>query len=95
MVARQSSIDAYHQIKVEGVEKTQVDRIMDYLTIRPWKNRREIAAALDMQTATVSARVNLMLSKGMLWESNETHMDEVTKKRVKIVAVPRGQLGLV
>ena len=67
---RQTSISAIKDIPVLSINK-QEKKILKYVMSRKDCTRHEIAAKLNMETSTISARVNSMLKWGVLEESHK------------------------
>lgn len=74
MTVRQTSLDSWADLQGRGVLQDQERAIMQWahLQTRPFI-RKEIAAALNMQTGTVSARVTRLVKLGFLEELLSRH----------------------
>lgn len=100
---RESSRDCYHQHVVPTKEAGQAEQVAEF--VKRWgKNRnitrREVARYLEMETGTVSARVNKLIADGVLVEGDEHDRMRcpITRKLVYWINHrdnARGQLTLI
>jgi hypothetical protein len=61
---RESSIENHHINEAILRNQNLTDRIEDYVKAHGWVTRRQIAVALDEDTATISGRVTPMIQPG-------------------------------
>lgn len=66
-----SSIEAYHQVEDRGTAGTQRERIYRFIRDHGPCTARQVAQALQMETATVAARVNALKNAGVVSETLE------------------------
>jgi len=70
--ARDSSIESYYKRKNSGIELSQKERIIGYVSSKKgWVTRLMISKALDLPTATVSGIVKPLVREGVFFESDE------------------------
>lgn len=86
---RESSIEVYYGVLVPKRLQAQQSVILKTMARygQKWWSRRQIARAANMETSTVSARVNAMLAAGLLEEAEEQWPCEITKVRVHHVRI--------
>ena len=82
---RATSLAAYADTAT--ARATQESAVYQYIADNPAITRREIAAALGIETASVSARVNALIKAGQIVESGQ-RKDSITGKKAYILAVP-------
>lgn len=92
---RESSLEAYGQVRASGKAGTQEQDILAFLTGRQAMSRRQIAHALKLETGTCAARVNALVKRGALVESENRYPCPITGVRVHLLEVPSVQLRLV
>lgn len=63
---QQTSIDAYHALKSSPKINAQEQKILNAMHINCVYTRHEIAKLTDMETSTVSARVNALIKAGKI-----------------------------
>ena len=92
-LSRDTSIAAYHAMAPRLSNQQQ--RIVEWLARNCHKTwtRREVAAAIGMETATMSARVNALMKLGIVIESG-TKVDPVTGLEVGALTLPPFQADL-
>lgn len=73
MVMRMTSIRAFEEIQSNGTLGFQEQLIYNYIKNNPKLTRRQIAKDLDLDldTSTVSARVNGLLSKNLITDEKK------------------------
>lgn len=72
MGIRQISREAYKSLNTLGIIDTQEFRIFEYIKSLEFSvTRNEIAVSLSMPTATVSARVNSLLKKRVIFQDTK------------------------
>lgn len=86
MSAVDTSRQAFLDLNVTGTLTTQETTILNYLTIKRNATRRVIARDLNMETSTVSARVNSLKTKHKVIDK-EVVVCPISRKRVYLVAV--------
>lgn len=82
---RDTSIQAFHEVEFSGKSGTQKALIIKHLEEKKKATRREIAKALNMETATVSARVNSLRDEHNLVTDTNTTICPLSKKTVHLV----------
>lgn len=87
MSIRETSITAYGLIQATGKANTQKALIYKYLQENGAKTRRQIAQSLNMETSTVSARVNSLRDDYRLVTDHKTCICPISKKTVHLVEV--------
>ncbi len=98
---RESSLDVYHGDVVGTKENGQAQMVADYVKRSGIKlTRRQIAHGLEMETSTTAARVNKLVSDGVLIEGEEHDRIKcpITDKLVYWIQHrdnARGQLSLI
>lgn len=50
-----------------GKRETQAQRVLEYIKTHPGRSREDIATALDMRTASCTARVSELLAAQKIW----------------------------
>lgn len=90
-----TSIDAYHLHRENGLSSRQRERILAFVERRggDW-SIGELAAALNMQKSTVSARVNELLNETGELEVRPKRKDRHSSITVRPVALPAQQMRL-
>lgn len=86
MSAVDTSRQAFLDLNVTGKLSTQETIILNYLTIKRNATRRVIARDLNMETSTVSARVNSLKAKHKVIDK-EVVKCPISHKKVYLVAV--------
>lgn len=82
MAARDTSAAVYHG-EIEGArEVSDCDLIAQLVRQRGPMTRREIAGFLHMETSSVAGRVNQLMQRGVLVESDEIAPCPITGRRV-------------
>ena len=71
MVMRMTSIRAFEEIQSNGTLGFQEQLIYNYIKNNPKLTRRQIAKDLDLDTSTVSARVNGLLNKNLITDEKK------------------------
>jgi len=92
-MVRQNSIETYIDINLEGKVDRQQDAILAYVMRHPKSTRREIATALNIDSSSVSGRVNELVGGGKLIELAK-RKDTITGRTASPVCIPAGQLTL-
>ena len=80
-----TSREAYLNIEFSGKAETQRHIILNYLREKKKATRREIARDLNMETSTVSARVNSLRDDFNLIHDTNTIKCPISKKTVHLV----------
>ena len=85
-MVRTTSIIAYDQLKSEGKELTQTQRILKLINEenKPM-SRKEISAVTGYEINAISGRVNTLLKEGKIKEVAKRKC-KITKKTIKPVA---------
>ena len=83
---RETSLVAYNQLKIEGKELTQKQRILKLINEenKPM-SRKEISAVPGYEINAISGRVNTLLKEGKIKEVDRRRC-KITKKTIKPVA---------
>ena len=83
---RETSLVAYNQLKIEGKELTQKDRILKLINEenKPM-SRKEISVVTGYEINAISGRVNTLLREGKIKEVDRRRC-KITKKTIKPVA---------
>lgn len=71
MVMRMTSLMAFDEIQKNGTLGFQEQLIYNYIKNNPKLTRRQIAKDLDLDTSTVSARVNGLLNKNLITDEKK------------------------
>jgi len=71
MSVNESSRLAYKQIAKDGTLTFQEQLILTYIQRNPKQTRRQVAKALDLDTSTVSGRVNGLLEKRLVTDTKK------------------------
>lgn len=82
---RSTSLEAFYEIEFSGKAGTQKALILEYLKKVKSATRRQIAKELNMETSTVSARVNSLRDDYLLVNDSKTVTCPVSKKTVHLV----------
>ena len=83
---RDTSLEAFIEVKESGKLGKQEAIILDYLNKKRNATRRVIARDLNMETSTVSARVNSLKQKHKVIDKDVV-VCPISRKKVYLVAV--------
>ncbi len=84
MVMRMTSIEAHEEITESGKASTQMALIYLHLEEHGSKTRRQLAKELDIETSTISARVNALKKLGKVKDEQKVECP-ISKKTVYLV----------
>ena len=90
MSANNISKEAYKEIQASGKSHTQMNLILNHLILHGSKTRRQLSKALDMETSTISARVNKLKELNYVSDSKTT-ICPLSKVTVGLVEVCYGE----
>lgn len=82
---KSSSLDAYFDLKKSSTLQDQQRKIVEVMIPGNVYTRRELAVLSDLETSTVSARVNAML--GTVVEVIGKKKDSITQKNVEALTL--------
>ena len=80
---KQTSLEAYESIKVDGTKKSQTESILFLIIERPGLSRQDISKALGIAINAVCGRINELLKEGMIVE-NGTKKGNSGRKQAKL-----------
>lgn len=83
---KQTSLNAYRELQERGKHLTQMATIYEYILANGAATRRQIANDLEMDTSSVSGRVNDMLKTNAVFVSGKGTCP-ISKKTVEIIEV--------
>jgi DNA-binding MarR family transcriptional regulator len=93
---RETSREVYQQMQELGRFGEQECKIMAFVRENCHLDftRREISHYLDMETSTVSARVNALIKDGDIVERDSRRECSISKKNVHVIGLPLAQKTL-
>ena len=86
MSAIGTSREAYHEMVKNGKANTQLNIILNHLRENGSKTRRELSKELEIETSTISARVNKLKNLHYICDTKKT-ICSLSKKNVGLVEV--------
>ena len=93
-MVRESSAESHQAYKASGDEKTDGERILEYLgSLKGWATRLMISEHIGKATATVSGLVRPMVRDGVLEESTDKFPCPLSPRKSKVywVRIPAAE----